>query len=318
MSAENTDKTKPRKQFLNIVYFVESSRTRTLKIPMGQVHVLLFCALVLVGWSIASTAIISLLVSDRAELVGNLKQTMQTVFEFESLYDGVYERAYPSGKLQSSKTVAGTSNQSGQVNSSAQTANQKSVAVSENITKQAANETKQVEVTKQEPPKQKEASVTPSAIPVAEEKKVDSSGGKNVEVTVSNPVVKTTENRLNLTFDLTNKNGSEKSEGYLWATAEFKAESGEVHILKAPLSIDANSKGEITDHRRASFFAIRRFKRNEFSFELMKGYTGTVVGVKIGISDKPGSNKMIYDVPLGIKVGSSSGQNKKPGQAKKS
>jgi hypothetical protein len=318
MSAENTDKTKPRKQFLNIVYFVESSRTRTLKIPMGQVHVLLFCALVLVGWSIASTAIISLLVNDRAELVGNLKQTMQTVFEFESLYDGVYERAYPSGKLQSSKTVAGTTNQSGQVNASAQTANQKSVAASENIPKQAAIETKQVEDTKQEPPKQQAASVTPSATPVVEEKTADPSGGKNVEVTVSNPVVKTTDNRLNLTFDLTNKNGSEKSEGYIWATAEFKAESGEVHILKAPLSIDANSKGEIADHRRASFFAIRRFKRNEFSFELLKGYTGIVVGVKIGISDKPGANKMIYDVPLGIKVGSSSGQNKKTGQPKKS
>ena len=312
MSADNTDKTKPRKQFLNIVYFVESSRTRTLKIPMGRVHVLLFCALALVGWSVASTAIISLLVNDRAELVGNLKQTMQTVFDFESLHDGVYERAYPAGKLQSSKTVAGTSGQSGQAS------NQKNSSSSENPAKQAVKDTKQVEVAKQEQQKQPAAVAASTPAPVVEEKKPEVANGKNVEVTVSNPVVKTTADHLNLTFDLTNKNGSEKSEGYIWATAEFKTESGEVHILKAPVSINANEKGEITDHRRASFFAIRRFKRNEFSFDLMKGYTGTVVGVKIGISDKPGTNKMIYDVPLGIKVGSSSGPNKKTGRAKKS
>lgn len=306
MSADNTDKTKPRKQFLNIVYFVESSRTRTLKIPMSRVHLLLFCALALVGWSVASTAIISLLVNDRAELVGNLKQTMQTVFDFESLYDGVYERAYPSGKLQTSKTLTISTSSS---------SNQKPTVVAETGSKQAVNDVKQVDVAKQEQ-KQQVASA-PVSTPQVEENKSDTSG-KNVEVTVSNPVVKTTQDRLNLTFDLTNKNGSEKSEGYIWATAEFKTETGDVHILKAPVSISANSKGEISDHRRASYFAIRRFKRNEFSFDLMKGFTGTVVGVKIGISDKPGENKMIYDVPLGIKVGSSSQQIKKTGPAKKS
>lgn len=322
MSADDTDKTKPRKQFLNIVYFVESSRTRTLKIPMGRVHVLLFCALTLLGWSVASAAIISVLVNDRAELVGNLKQTMQTVFEFESLYDGVYERAYPSGKSQTSKTIAAASNQNGSSNHSGQSTHSKSAAASsETPSKQVANEEKPVEVAKQEQPKPITAAPTKSATtsvePATEENKVSPPSGKNVDVRVSNPVVKTTQDRLKLTFDLTNKNGSEKSEGYIWATAEFKTESGDVHVLKAPLSIDANSKGDITDHRRASFFSIRRFKRNEFSFDLMKGYTGTVVGVKIGISDKLGANKMIYDVPLGIKIGSSSGQNKKTGLAKK-
>jgi hypothetical protein len=306
MSADNTDKTKPRKQFLNIVYFVESSRTRTLKIPMSRVHLLLFCALALVGWSVASTAIISLLVNDRAELVGSLKQTMQTVFDFESLYDGVYERAYPSGKLQSSKTLSA---------SSGQAPNQKPTVAADTAPKSVANDSKQTEVEQQE---QKAQTVAAAASTPAPEVNSSDSVGKNVEVTVSNPVVKTTDNRLNLTFDLTNKNGSEKSEGYIWATAEFKTETGDIHILKAPLSIEADSKGDITDHKRALFFAIRRFKRNEFSFDLMKGYSGTVVGVKIGVSDKPGANKMIYDVPLGIKVGNASQQNKKMVPAKKS
>lgn len=316
MSADNTDKTKPRKQFLNIVYFVESSRTRTLKIPMGRVHLLLFCALAVLGWSVASTAIISLLVNDRAELVGSLKQTMQTVFDFESLYDGVYERAYPSGKLQSSKTLASSPGQSSSRSTSqapGQASAQKT-SVNENPSKQVVSAPKTEVVGKKE---EKTAPTSPSITPAVEGNKAESNG-KNVDVTVSNPVVKTSVDRLNLTFDLTNKNGSEKSEGYIWATAEFKTESGDVHILKAPLSISANEKGEITDHRRASYFAIRRFKRNEFSFDLIKGYAGTVVGVKIGISDKPGANKMIYDVPLGIKVGSSSQQNNNTGPAKKS
>jgi len=306
MSADDTDKTKPRKQFLNIVYFVESSRTRTLKIPMGRVHLLLFCALGLMGWSVASTAIISLLVHDRAELVGSLKQTMQTVFDFESMYDGVYERAYPSGKLQPSKPLAGATNQP---------TNLKSSATSVADPKQNVKEVSLVVPPKQEPKKQAAAPTKTS--PSAEEIKPEKVG-KNVEVAVSNPVVKTSESRLDLTFDLTNKNGSERTEGYIWATVEFKTESGDVHILKAPLSITANAKGEITDHRRASFFAIRRFKRNEFSFDLIKGSPGTVVGVKIGVSDKLGVNKMIYDVPLGIKVGGPTQQVKQTESAKKS
>jgi len=305
MSADKTDKTKPRKQFLNIVYFVESSRTRTLKIPMSRVHLLLFCALALVGWSVASTAIISLLVKDRAELIGNLKQTMQTVFDFESLHDGVYERAYPSGKLQTSKTLVGAASQTPDPTIS---------SAVENSSKPSGKEPKQSDSVAKKDQKEQVATKSNTNL-VAEAKKSD---GKNVEVTVSNPVVKTTDNRLNLTFDLTNKNGSERSEGYIWATVEFKTESGEVHILKAPNAITANAKGEISDHRRASFFAIRRFKRNEFSFDLIKGYAGTVVGVKIGISDKPGTNKMIYDVPLGIKVGTTLQQNKETGPAKKS
>jgi hypothetical protein len=291
MSAVDTDKTKPRKQFLNVVYFVESSRTRTLKIPMTRVHLMLFCALLLIGWSVASAAIISLLIRDRADLVVNLKQSMQAVFDFESLYDGVYEMAYPAGKLQPAKVAvqpaAPAAEKPAEVSAPAKSSARQPVA--------AAVESKSQ--TPAEPVEKKDAVEKP---------------GSGLDVIVSNPVVKTNSERMNLTFDLTNKDATDKSEGYLWAIAEFKTDTGETHILKAPLTIDVNEKGEIEDHKKASYFAIRRFKRNDFNFQLLQGQAGTVVGAKIGISDKSGLNKMIYDVPLRIKVGILKPNTKEP------
>lgn len=306
MSTGDTDKMKPRKQFLNVVYFVDSSRTRTLKIPMSRVYLLLFCALTLIGWAVSSTAVISLLVKDRTDLALSLRQSMQTVFDFESLYDGVYETAYPVGKLHSTKMVKATTKE---------TVPEKP---SEPAKSDVANETKPM--VKPVDKGEEKSSEKPADIVGKKDTAKESdtkASGTNVEVIVSNPVVKSTPDRLNLTFDLTNKDESGKSEGYLWATAEFKTDAGVTHILKAPPLIDANIKGEISDHRRASYFAIRRFKRNEFSFELMQGHTGTVIGVKIGISDKPGENKMIYDVPLGIKVGTAQEKAKTDSAGKK-
>lgn len=294
MSAGDTDKTKPRKQFLNVVYFVDSSRTKTLKIPMSRVYLMLFCALLLVGWAISSTAVISLLVKDRTDLALSLRQSMQTIFDFESLYEGVYETAYPAGKLQSSKVVL-----TGE--------KEKVVVTPVEAKKPAAPEpaAKPVEkvAEKTAPVKPVEKAPPAPAQPIEKQAEAKTATGTNVEVVISNPVVKTTMDKLNLTFDLTNKDEAGKTEGYLWATAEFKTDAGDTHILKAPMAVAVNAKGEISDHKRASYFAIRRFKRNEFSFDLMKGHAGTVIGVKIGISDKPGDNRMIYDVPLGIRVG---------------
>jgi hypothetical protein len=290
MSAGDSDKTKPRKQFLNVVYFIDSSRTRTLKMPLGRVNLFLFCALMLIAWSVGSAVIIGVLMKDRTDLIANLRQTMQTVFEFESLYDGVYETAYPSGKNQPGKATR---------QQPALTAGAAVSAPASPVATASANQSASAsQATAPAQPASVAGAGQDAKVPASETRKEN-----NVEVVVSNPVVKTSADHLNLTFDLTNKDPKGKSEGYLWATVEFKTDSGQTHILKAPSAIDVNLKGEIEDFKRATYFAIRRFKRNEFQFQLMKGHAGTVVGVKIGISDKPGENRMIYDVPLGIKVG---------------
>lgn len=304
MTTGDTEKTKQRKQFLNIVYFVDSSKTRTMKIPLGRVQLFLFCALILIGWSVASFALIGVLLRDRSDLLSNLKHSMQTVFEFESLYDGVYETAYPSGKLQPTKKVA-TSTEAPTSSSAAKTVETEHHKIPEKTSATPATKEPSASTKKAETSAKSEAD--------------DQKQSKTIDVEVSNPVVKTYPERMSLTFDLTNKDLNEKSEGYLWATAEFKSESGESSLLRAPLAIEVTADGEIKDHKRATFFAIRRFKRNEFQFHLKKGVSGTIVGVKIGVSDKPGANKKVYDVPLGIKVGTlkQNSQNqdngKKPG-----
>lgn len=287
MSAGDSDKMKPRKRFLNVVYFIDSSRTRTMKLPLPRVQLFVFCALTMVAWSVGSLFIIGALVKDRTDLISSLRQSMNTVFEFESVHDGVYETAYPTGKIQPKQTqpvmtTAATTPSTNVVTGTGKALQDNAKPSSASLPGKAAPE----EMAKVAPTSQK-----------------DVQKDRSVDVVVSNPVVKTSTSALNLTFDLTNKDPNARSEGYLWATAEFKSDSGETHILKAPSEIAVNGKGEIEDHKRATFFAIRRFKRNEFQFQLIKDHPGTVIGVKIGISDKPGEHRRIYDVPLGIKVG---------------
>jgi hypothetical protein len=88
---------KGRKRRLNVIYFVDSARTRSFSVPIGRLNVLLFGFLALLTWSVASVALLVWLGQDRREVSERLHTALATIFEYEQRNDQVYEMAYPNG-----------------------------------------------------------------------------------------------------------------------------------------------------------------------------------------------------------------------------
>ncbi len=95
----------PRKKTLNIIYFVDSSRTRSLKIPLGRAQLTLFLALGTMVWAVGSALLLAQAHKDNDGLTRSLRASMATVFEYETRYDGVYEIAYPGKGAQSDEAL---------------------------------------------------------------------------------------------------------------------------------------------------------------------------------------------------------------------
>lgn len=84
-----------RKRKLNLIYFVDSARTKSLSIPLGRLKVLIALQLCLLAWSVGSIGALVWLQRGKSELRQQLADSLKTVFEYESRYDRVYEIAYP-------------------------------------------------------------------------------------------------------------------------------------------------------------------------------------------------------------------------------
>lgn len=95
----------PRKKTLNIIYFVDSSRTRSLKIPLGRAQLTLFLALGTMVWAVGSAMLLAQAHKDNDGLTRSLRASMATVFEYETRYDGVYEIAYPGKGAQGDEAL---------------------------------------------------------------------------------------------------------------------------------------------------------------------------------------------------------------------
>src|SRR3712207_2155398 len=84
-----------RKRQLNIIYFVDSARTKSLSIPTFRLKLIGLLLVLLVAWSAGSAATIAWLHEGKSDLAHRLEASLATIFEYESRYDRVYETAYP-------------------------------------------------------------------------------------------------------------------------------------------------------------------------------------------------------------------------------
>ncbi len=260
-----------RKRQLNVIYFVDSARTRSFALPISRLNVILFGVLALLTWSVAAAFLIVWLTKDREEVAGQLRASLATVFEYEARHDNAYDIAYPpAGKASAAKVAA--------VPSPAPAPSP--------------------------PPAAAETAAAKNA-PATSAEEGDEEAGN---VTVSNPVLSAGSNALELQFDLTNKSENDRAEGFIWAVAEFKTDQGERIFIGAPKEIQVQDEGEPKLPQKSSSFNIRRFKKKGFSFPFVKGKSGVFTGVKIGVMNRSGDDKTTYKVPVEIRVGKRSAE----------
>lgn len=301
MGKADPDATKSgRRRQLNVIYFIDSARTRSFSLSLGQLNVLLLLFFGTIVWSVASVGLIVWLADGQGQLAGQLRTALTTVFEYETRYEGAYEVAYPTGDKTSRPTMASAPSEAKAVDVQARpTAPAESTGA---ITGTAPPEDEAAD-TSQPVADVEESSPSSAAPPVQPAVSGDPVPSEELAVAVGNPVLEASGNALELRFDLTSKASQDRAEGYVWAVAEFTADDGQKMYIGAPSSIQVKADGEPTYPQRSAIFGIKRFKKKIFSFPLIKEKAGTFTGVRIGVMDRNGTNKTTYNVPVQIRVG---------------
>lgn len=296
-----------RKRQLNVIYFIDSARTRTLSISLGQLKLLLAGAFGLVLWSISSVALVAWLVRGQANLTQRLHGALSAIFEYETRDDKVFDIAYPP----TSKTAEPVAR--------VEPAPKSMVPLPVKTVEEAANPRVDPALVSDEDLErmggdQDELSPEASrgkASLLKPETASEKTAADNA-VVIGHPKVEMQATKLDLHFDLTSKSSTGLVEGYIYAVAEFTTDTGEHLFIGAPGEIQVSPSGVPGEPKKAASFAIRRFKQKHFTFPIVKGKAGMFTRVHIAVLDRSGSSRSAIDLPVQIRIGKSGGSESAP------
>ncbi|RZA19141.1 MAG: hypothetical protein EOP10_19985 [Proteobacteria bacterium] len=246
-----------------MIYFIDANRTRTLKFSIGTSYLTVGALTVAVVWSLIATG---LLIRDRfviAEMSSHSKSLLDTVFNYQTRYDEVYEKAYPN---------PGENN--GAVAQEDDLPVAETLKVADSGAKSKKKESANVEPQKSVLPvdeaaiaKDKGDSETaPIGLPIAIDNFASTLLGKNLTIRLS----------------LKNLNSPTKSSGAISGTANFVDTNNQAHaIIGRP-----SRSGDEAEH-----FNIRYFKNKNLVFESPKDLAGRFTNVVVTIKDDTGRSK---------------------------
>lgn len=272
-----------RRKTLNIIYFIDSEKTKSIQISVSTVIGLASAFLLMVLWSFTSIYLGYVALRDRANLLSFVRDARNTLFEYEARFEGVYENVYPSDAKKENPPAPPAAAEP------PQTPPQRIAATPE---------PKAVPEPKPAPPEVKAKAPVTAAAPIepkTEEAKVasanESEGASEPtrsKVTVDSPVFRTGTDTLELRVNINNQDNRNKAEGYVWALATFKGDNGEEVFVAAPKGMQINAGGEAGDPRNAQRYAIQFHKPKNFVFNSPNASSGKFTQVKIVLQDYSG------------------------------
>lgn len=288
----------PRKRQLNVVYFVDSSRTRSFRLPLRRLNFLLLVFFGIFAWSIASVAVIGIMVQDRMQISRQLQESLAVIFDYETRFERVYEKAYPSdGRLVAPLADKDLDRDPDEppalvsVNNAvaaASTAEDNAIELEEDMGEDGGESADHVDDT-----------------PAAEDR-----------ISVEDPEIEEIENTLEIRFKIKNELSPSRVEGFIWAVADFRDQNGSISYIGSPSSIDVGGEGTVKQKQRAHRFSIRHYKRKQFSFPFPKDRQGTITAIHIGVQYQNGKESLFdvpVDIPVGTKVEAAPDSEKKSG-----
>jgi hypothetical protein len=283
-SSEN--KFTPRNQFLNIVYFVESAKTHSLRINLRHARWgLAFCALTCL-WAVGSIAWVALLESQIRGTREHLATSLTAIFAYQVKIEKIFEVAYPSdattnyysesAQLPANNPIIDNKSTIDKIPKSVDDAGLETVAA-------ATYNSNGVPAAEYVESKAKsEGNVAPATKTVA-------GASSETLIRISAAKAAIDGNRIALVFDITNPN-STKAEGYVWAVAKINRSGQAALFVGAPNYVKISpASGEISQISTAYRFSIRSFKRKEFEMVVPAGQAWTIGEVTIHFSDVKGT-----------------------------
>lgn len=257
---------------LNIIYFVDAKKTRSFKIGMGKFIFVAIILTLMLLWSITSTYVFYVIAASENEYKNQLKETLATIFEYQSRFDNVYENAYPS--------------QNKKFQEPAQAAVPLIASEALDLSK-IKDQIKQIYVNRYH--EELETNLILKNSP------------ENIGVHLEDPVLLKEEDvdHFDLSFAIRNLKSPLKAEGFLWASALFVTTNGEKFYIGAPDGIFLTENGLI-DEKNTVFepYSIRYYKSKSFSFFKPEKIEGFITQIHLGILNKDKSKKIFFDLSV--------------------
>lgn len=243
-----------RRRELNIIYFVDSSSTRTLRMPIERARLIVVALCSVALWALISVFIIGSMMSTQQTLESRISRLLTSIFDYQAQYDQAYEMAYPSKENKSPE-------------------NAPQVVEATTAPSQLTLAAKALE--------QKPSTDLPSSKPVS--RSTEEIVAEEIKVEIEEPGFRETSEKLSMDFAIKNTRGSDRASGLVYAIARLRLENGSDVFVAQPSTIEVDSTGYPRRPKYATPFTIRRFKPVTVEFD--KPQKGTFVDVRIVISD---------------------------------
>lgn len=281
-----------RQRFLNIIYFMDSHRTHTLKFTVRSAGITVGVLALLLAWSFVASGLLIHEYQVNSDLRQRARSLLSTIFTYQTRYDEVYEKAYPGKESQPLLTSSDLSTQD------------TDRATSEPDVKDPVSEKESAALaTAAQPEAEAEASAS-SAASAPKEKIVSQSLEEKLQkldfpILIENFSTHLQGNTLVARFALKNTKSPNKASGTVLATAKFVDAQQKASFIAMEVS-KASSDGGAGDETESSsdqHYNIRYYKNKKFSFLKPQGQTGDFVSITITLKDDAGRKKD-YSFPV--------------------
>ena len=250
-------RTPSRKRLLNVIYFVDSNRTHSIKIPLKSVAYIGITAISLLLWSFVCTSLLFSRLQIEKKKNSRISELLSTIFEYQTRYDGVYEKTYPKSHTLSISSKNAKAKKPPRIVSGPETLRKAKPQQSEPAVKKPVKEALTIN------PKQ-----------IALEGKRTSPA-----INIRNKSIRILDDAVEVSFAIQNTASPTRTEGYIWGVATLLNQRGKIVRITSPDDIEHSTIGPPKNIQKAQKFSIRYYKTKSLRFAVNEKVTVTAIEV---------------------------------------
>jgi hypothetical protein len=288
-----------RERHLNIVYFVDSAKSHSIRLHLGLARWILAATIVVMMWAVMSIFWIFELGTNLEQTRGHLSLVLHRLFDYQVKYEKIFEEAYPDSAVPMVSGKTSTTAAAKVAGEAAQQGGKASVVVTEASpsTELVKTDSLPTELASKEKDGEtaqgaSQASAGPDTAAAASVTKV---------IQIANPSLTASDGQMLLMFDMTNMDPKRKADGYVWATANLVMADGTIKHIAAPSHTKINKDGNVDAYNSTYKFSIQRFKRKDFTFSVPNDETWKITDLSIGMVDASGKNRKMQPINTTLK-----------------
>ena len=281
-----------RDRYLNIVYFVDSARTRSIRITLAQARWLLAGATGVSLWALLSVGWILSLDQILTKTRAHLATALSNIFDYQVKYDHIFDAAYPDDATQGYYAEGSLLPAN---NPTTEAAPQQATKPTNTMPEVSQPQAQLVQSSRDQAITGATTTQVPSA---ALPTQSPATNGTAPTLTMTHFKLTSQANKFLLIFDINNFNQRKKAEGYIWAVITLTNPDGTQQFLGAPDHAKFDKDGKITQTTSAYRFSIQRFKKKDFEFRAPHASSSKVLSAKVYFSDVSGNDQHSVDVPV--------------------